>query len=70
MVWVNSQTALKVAFMSFIQQRKPITMLPMLGNKLITQQNKSGIICNKLLLVEKVDKLREMYLSILYDRVS
>ena len=42
----------------------------MLGNKLITKQNKSGIICNKVLLVEKVDKLREMYLSILYDRES
>lgn len=42
----------------------------MIGNKLITKQNKSGIICNKVLLAEQVDKLREMYLSLLYDRAS
>jgi succinyl-CoA synthetase beta subunit len=42
----------------------------MLGNKLITKQAPNGIPCNKVLLMERVYIRREMYLSILMDRVS
>lgn len=42
----------------------------MLGNFLVTKQNKKGLICNKVLLVEKIETKREMYLSILYDRAG
>ena len=42
----------------------------MLGNKLITKQAPNGIICNKVLLMERMYMRREMYLSILMDRAS
>jgi succinyl-CoA synthetase beta subunit len=42
----------------------------MLGQELVTKQNKKGILCNKVLLVEKVNVKREMYLSIIMDRAS
>ena len=42
----------------------------MLGQKLITKQAPNGIICNKVLLMERMYMRREMYLSILMDRAS
>lgn len=42
----------------------------MVGYKLITKQAPNGIICNQLLLTERLYLRREMYLSILMDRVS
>lgn len=40
----------------------------MLGEELVTKQAPSGIICNKVLLMERMYMRREMYLSILMDR--
>jgi succinyl-CoA synthetase beta subunit len=42
----------------------------MLGQELITKQAPNGIICNKVLLMERMYMRREMYLSILLDRAS
>ena len=42
----------------------------MLGQKLITKQAPNGILCNKVLLMERMYMRREMYLSILMDRAS
>lgn len=42
----------------------------MLGQELITKQAPNGIICNKVLLMERMYMRREMYLSILMDRAS
>ena len=42
----------------------------MLNQKLITKQAPNGILCNKVLLCEKVDMKRELYLSILMDRTA
>jgi len=42
----------------------------MLGQKLVTKQAPQGIICNKVLLMERMYMRREMYLSILMDRAS
>jgi succinyl-CoA synthetase beta subunit len=42
----------------------------MLGEELITKQAPNGIICNKVLLMEKMEMKQEMYLSILMDRAS
>lgn len=42
----------------------------MLGQELVTKQAPNGIICNKVLLMERMYMRREMYLSILMDRVS
>lgn len=40
----------------------------MLGEELVTKQAPSGIICNKVLLMERMYMRREMYLSLLMDR--
>lgn len=42
----------------------------MLGQELVTKQAPEGIICNKVLLMERMYMRREMYLSILMDRAS
>jgi succinyl-CoA synthetase beta subunit len=42
----------------------------MLGEELVTKQAPNGIICNKVLLMEKMEMKQEMYLSILMDRAS
>jgi len=42
----------------------------MLGQYLVTKQAPNGIVCNKVLLMERMYLRREMYLSILMDRVS
>jgi len=42
----------------------------MIGEELVTKQVKSGILCNKVFLMEALDIQREMYLSILMDRAS
>lgn len=42
----------------------------MLGQELVTKQAPNGIVCNKVLLMERMYLRREMYLSILMDRVS
>jgi succinyl-CoA synthetase beta subunit len=42
----------------------------MLGQELVTYQNPQGILCNKVLLMERMYMRREMYLSILMDRTS
>jgi succinyl-CoA synthetase beta subunit len=43
----------------------------MLGQQLVTKQTgAAGLPCNKVLLMEKVDLAREMYLSIMMDRAS
>jgi len=42
----------------------------MLGQELVTKQAPDGIICNKVLLMERMYMRREMYLSILMDRAS
>lgn len=42
----------------------------MLGQELVTTQATDGILCNKVLLMERMDIRREMYLSILMDRSS
>jgi len=42
----------------------------MLGNELVTKQAPNGIVCNKVLLMERMYMRREMYLSILMDRGS
>ncbi|GMH76021.1 hypothetical protein TL16_g06945, partial [Triparma laevis f. inornata] len=42
----------------------------MLGEELVTKQNKDGIICNKVYLMERIYMRRELYLSILMDRGS
>jgi len=42
----------------------------MLGQELVTKQAPNGIICNKVLLMERMYMRREMYLSILMDRES
>jgi succinyl-CoA synthetase beta subunit len=42
----------------------------MLGEELITKQAPNGIICNKVLLMEKISMRQEMYLSFLMDRAS
>lgn len=42
----------------------------MLGEQLVTKQAPNGIICNKVLLMERMYMRREMYLSILMDRAS
>jgi succinyl-CoA synthetase beta subunit len=42
----------------------------MLGNELVTKQAPNGIICNKVLLMERMYMRREMYLSILMDRAA
>jgi succinyl-CoA synthetase beta subunit len=42
----------------------------MLGQELVTKQAPNGIICNKVLLMERMYMRREMYLSILMDRAS
>ena len=42
----------------------------MLGQHLVTKQAPFGIICNKVLLVERIHMEREMYLSIMMDRNS
>jgi len=40
----------------------------MLGQELVTKQAPNGIICNKVLLMERMYMRREMYLSLLMDR--
>jgi len=40
----------------------------MLGEELVTKQAPNGILCNKVLLMERMYMRREMYLSILMDR--
>ena len=40
----------------------------MLGQELVTKQAPNGILCNKVLLMERMYMRREMYLSILMDR--
>lgn len=42
----------------------------MLGQKLVTKQAPNGVICNKVLLVERFKLKREFYLSIYVDRSS
>lgn len=42
----------------------------MLGQSLVTKQAPNGIMCNKVLLMERMYMRREMYLSILMDRSS
>lgn len=42
----------------------------MLGQKLVTQQAPNGVVCNKVLLVERFKLRREFYLSIIVDRSS
>jgi succinyl-CoA synthetase beta subunit len=42
----------------------------MLGESLVTHQAPNGIVCNKVLLMEKMAMKQEMYLSILMDRAS
>ena len=42
----------------------------MLGQELVTKQAPNGIMCNKVLLVERMYLRREMYLSLLMDRAS
>ncbi|GAX10691.1 succinyl-CoA synthetase beta subunit [Fistulifera solaris] len=42
----------------------------MLGEELVTKQAPNGIICNKVLLMERMYMRNEMYLSILMDRAS
>jgi succinyl-CoA synthetase beta subunit len=42
----------------------------MLGQELVTKQAPNGIICNKVLLMERMYMRREMYLSILMDRAA
>eukprot|EP00522_Entomoneis_paludosa_P015087 CAMPEP_0172461062 /NCGR_PEP_ID=MMETSP1065-20121228/39284_1 /TAXON_ID=265537 /ORGANISM="Amphiprora paludosa, Strain CCMP125" /LENGTH=431 /DNA_ID=CAMNT_0013216267 /DNA_START=73 /DNA_END=1368 /DNA_ORIENTATION=+ len=42
----------------------------MLGEELVTKQAPNGILCNKVLLMERMYMRREMYLSILMDRAS
>ena len=42
----------------------------MLGQELVTTQAPDGIICNKVLVMERLHIRREMYLSIVMDRVS
>jgi len=42
----------------------------MLGQDLVTKQAPNGIHCNKVLLMERIDLRREMYLSILMDRAT
>ena len=42
----------------------------MLGEELVTKQNPNGIVCNKILLAERVGVKREMYFSIVMDRKS
>jgi succinyl-CoA synthetase beta subunit len=42
----------------------------MLGQELVTKQAPNGILCNKVLLMERMYMRREMYLSILMDRAS
>ena len=42
----------------------------MLNEELVTKQAPNGIICNKVLLMERMYMRREMYLSILMDRAS
>ena len=42
----------------------------MLGQELVTRQAPDGILCSKVLLMERINIRREMYLSILMDRSS
>lgn len=42
----------------------------MLGEYLVTKQAPNGILCNKVLLMERMYMRREMYLSLLMDRAS
>eukprot|EP00536_Pseudo-nitzschia_multiseries_P003538 jgi/Psemu1/318186/estExt_fgenesh1_pm.C_560001 len=42
----------------------------MLGHKLVTRQAPDGVVCQSVLLVEKLRLTRELYLSILMDRSS
>lgn len=42
----------------------------MLGQELVTKQAKNGIVCNKILLAERIPVKREMYFSIIMDRKS
>ena len=42
----------------------------MLGQELVTKQAPNGILCNKVMLTERMYMRREMYLSILMDRAS
>lgn len=42
----------------------------MLGRKLVTKQARQGIICNRVLLMERYELVREMYVSIVLDRAS
>lgn len=42
----------------------------MLGQELVTKQAPNGILCNKVLLMERMYMRREMYLSILMDRAA
>ena len=42
----------------------------MLGEKLVTTQAPRGVVCNKVLLMERMYLRREMYLSIIMDRAS
>ena len=42
----------------------------MLGEELVTKQAPNGILCNKVLLMERMYMRREMYLSILNDRTA
>jgi succinyl-CoA synthetase beta subunit len=42
----------------------------MLGQELVTKQAPNGILCNKVLLMERMYMRREMYLSILMDRAT
>jgi len=42
----------------------------MLGEELVTKQAPNGIVCNKVLLMERMYMRSEMYLSILMDRAS
>jgi succinyl-CoA synthetase beta subunit len=43
----------------------------MIGSNLITKQTtKDGLLCSKVMLVEKVSVMREMYISIMLDRAA
>lgn len=42
----------------------------MLGEELVTKQAPNGIVCNRVLLMERLYMRREMYLSIIMDRAS
>jgi len=42
----------------------------MLGQELVTKQNPKGILCNRVLLMEKMNIKNEMYLSLLMDRAT